>query len=497
MSTAAETVTISKREYEEFVRLQSEVAYLKQQLADVKRMIFGQKSERHIAGQSDANQTALELGLTANQQSLQTSTVETHTRTKKHIAQSNHPGRSPLPAHLRRVDITVEPQQDVTDMVVIDTEVTEELEYKEAELFVKRYIRHRYAPKNGAGAPVIAPLPYRPIEKGRPGPLLLAYLIVSKFVDHLPLYRLRRKFKRLGVVIAESTLSDWVIASAEALRPIHALIVEQIKASHYLQVDETQIRVLNSEKNKKGNNKLGYLWPCHAVEEKLACFYYYPSRNKQVANEILDGFAGLLQTDGYKGYTDVVQKAEITHLGCMAHARRYFEKALSNDRARAERALKYFRVLFAVESTTKDNREKRSLRRKRFSEPIMQSFKQWMYQQVEHTLPKSSLRKAINYSLNNWDALRMCLQHSEAQISNNLVENIIRPVAIGRKNYMFAGSARAAETIAMLYTIVASCKLNGVDPQTYIATVLEKIHGWKEKDLHQLLPVNFHATFKS
>jgi len=471
-------------------------------IAQLQRALFGQKRERFVG---PANQTALPF---ASDEAGEARRGQTHTEqityTRKKTLSDNHRGRVKLPEHLPVEEIEIYPEGDLTGMVCMGCQITEELEEVPAKLYIKRYIRYKYAPAspesadhadNGEGV-VIGELPERAIDKGIPGPNLLAGIITGKYVDHLPLYRQRQRFARHGVGIARSTIEGWVRQGGDKLTPLYDRLVEATKIQGYLQADETPIKVLES--NKKGACHQGYYWVYHNPINRMVLFDYRPTRGSPAPRSMLENFQGYLQTDGYGGYDKIGAKTGIRHLGCWAHARRQFEEALGNDRSRAETALCYIQKLYAIERQARTEQlssQQRKQLRLTNSRPVLDEFGRWLADQLttKKVLPKSPIGGAIQYTLARWDGLTSWLDDGHLEIDNNLVENAIRPVALGRKNYLFAGSHKSARRAAMIYSLMASCKIHGVDPQKWLAYVLVRIMTTKYNDIDCLYPQNFQA----
>ena len=307
-------------------------------------------------------------------------------------------------------------------------------------------------------------------------------------MDHLPFYGQIQIFEREGVQLADSTLNGWFNATARLLEPLYEALVDQMNDQDYLQADESPIKVQDG--HKEGATHLGYHWVYHAPESKRAVFDYQPSRSSERPKHFLQYYEGTLQTDGYTGYNTLGRGGSITHLACMAHARRYFEKALDNDRALAEYALKTIQLLYAVEQSFKDDQVDQQ-QRVSDATAILDQWKKWLDQQQQLVLPKSTIGTAVNYTLNLWSRLIKYVDNPKYLIDNNLIENIIRPLAIGRKNYLFAGSHEAAQKAAMFYSFFATCKLHGVEPYQWLKDVLSRLPETKVNNLSKLLPQNW------
>jgi transposase len=376
-------------------------------------------------------------------------------------------------------------------MTCIGKEVTEELECEPARFFIKRYIRYKYAAKNGEGVK-IADLPERVIDKGIPGAGLLASILVDKYIDHLPLYRQKQRFARENIQIASSTIEGWTKEALLKLEPLYGQLVFDTKTKGYLQVDETPIKVLDSD--KKGAAHQGYYWVYHAPLDGAVLFDYSPTRGSTEPLSILGNFKGYLQTDGYVVYEKYARSKDITHLACWAHARREFEKALDNDRPRAEKAMMLIQKLYAIERKAKEQQlDAAAIKELRLKEslPIVNEMGTWIFNEIKSTLPKSQIGKAMAYAYARWDALSAYLYDGSLHIDNNLVENAIRPIALGRKNYLFAGSHEAAQRAAMIYSFFAICKKHEVNPFHWLKYILENIMSINHKNLKDLYPQNF------
>lgn len=490
MSALQDTITISREEYENLLHFRKEAAYLKEELAQLKRLIFGKKNERFIP--SDSSQTSLGFEGEIAEDELPTE-HQTISYTKEKKSGKKQPVRLALPAHLPREEEILEPESKQEGAVKIGEAVTEILEYTPGKVYVKRYVRPKYLQSNQNGGNdqqiVVAPLPTLPIPSGNAGPGLLAHLMISKYVDHLPFYRQVQMFKREGVQLAESTISGWFKAVCKLMDPLYEEIRKQVLASGYINADETTIAVQSS--NKPGATHTGYQWFYYSPVAKLVVVDYQKSRGAQGPHDFLEGYKGVLQTDGYAGYEQFTDQKDITMLACMAHARRYFEKALDNDQQRASHALYEIQKLYILERQAKEDhltaKQLTELRREK-AVPTLHDLHQWMQQQYAQVAPKSSIGKAIAYSLKLWNRLVRYAENGSWHIDNNLVENSIRPVALGRKNYLFAGSHDAAQWAAMMYTFLGCCKLNEVEPYQWLKSTLEKMPDIKLSQMVTLLP---------
>ena len=462
------------------------IEYLESQLAMYRRMQFGQSRERF---EGDPNQTSLPF----EPEPVEAAHQEEEIREKIEYVRKrpNHKGRAKLPEHLPVEEIEIHPGGDLSDMVCIGREITEELECEPARFYIKRYIRYKYAAKSGEGVK-IAELPERVIDKGIPGAGLLAMVLTDKYVDHLPLYRQKQRFARENIQIASSTIEGWTREALIKLHPLYEQLIFDTKAKGYLQVDESPIKVLDSD--KKGAAHQGYYWVYHAPLDGTVLFDYSPTRGRQAPLPILGSFRGYLQTDGYAVYEKYARSKNVVHLACWAHARREFERALDNDRARAEKALLMIRRLYAVERRAREEKlAAEQIKELRLTEslPVINELGKWIFEEIKSTLPKSQIGKAMAYAYARWDGLSAYLYDGNLQIDNNLVENAIRPLALGRKNYLFAGSHEAAQRAAMIYSFFAICKKHEVNPFHWLKYTLENIMAINHKNLKDLYPQNY------
>ncbi|WP_154856408.1 IS66 family transposase [Cyclobacterium xiamenense] len=468
--------------------LKQKNAYLEAELAALKRMVFGSKQERFIPG--DNGQLTLGLHPETMELEEEEPIQVNYSRKKK----KRKAVRLELPAHLPRQSETIEPEGLDSGAKKIGESITEILEYTPGKIFVKQYIRPRYVQTDSCGDQTlrIGKLPSLPIPQGNAGPGLLAHLMISKFIDHLPYYRQVQQFKRQGVTLAESTISGWFSATCTLLTPLYELLCEKTLKASYLHADETPLPVQSSE--KKGATHTGYHWVYRAPEERLVCFDYRRNRGREGPELFLQGFQGALQTDGYAAYEVFSHRKGITLLACMAHARRYFEKALSNDAKRAKQMLVMIQKLYAIERKAKEagySHQQRYYYRKRMATRILKKMEKWMRVQsaCDTVLPKSGIGKALSYTQNLWPRLKRYKDNGAWEIDNNQVENSIRPVALGRKNYLFAGSHQAAEHAAMMYSFFGTCKLNGIEPYQWLKDTLNTIADARVNDLEKYLPI--------
>lgn len=485
--TKEELVKQVELSHSELEKKQIQIEFLKHQLEQYQKIVHGSKTEKFIPAQNP-EQITLDLDLPSDIKApLEKRQYIAYNRkaSKKQITERN--GRMEFPKDLPREEIIIEPAQDTTGFVKIGEEITEELEVTPAVFFVKKYVRPKYAKPNGQGV-VIAELPSRPINKGIPGPGLLATVLTDKYVDHLPIYRQVRRYQRMGVELSESTIGDWISDSCNLLTPLYDLLKRHTLNADYLQADESPIPVLDKAKKEKTHH--GYYWVYHAPKDKKIFFDYREGRGRDGPTEILKDFKGFLQTDGY-GVYEKFDVNGITTLNCMAHARRKFIEALDNDKERCNYVLERMQELYIVESFAREKNfsynERYKIRQKK-SVPILEELKAWFLIQLPKVPPASIMGKAIAYSYNRWGKLCEYTKHGHLEIDNNLIENAIRPIALGRKNYLFAGSHKAAQRAAMIYSFFAMCKYHNLNPYHWLKETLAKISDTKMSDLESLLP---------
>jgi hypothetical protein len=356
---------------------------------------------------------------------------------------------------------------------------------------VRRFIRPKYARPQEAGI-AIGPAPLRVIDKGIPGPMLLAHILVSKYADHLPLYRQLEIFKRGGIDIDDVTLNGWVKQTITLLEAIYRRIRDDMLKSGYLMADETTIKVL--DKDKEGSTHLGCYWAYLDPVRRSAMFVYEKGRAGSFVRTHLNGFRGYLQTDAYSAYDSLPQTyTDIIMMGCWTHVRRKFIDALAVEREQAQWFVEQIQLLYAIERFCRMRQMEPSERLaiREHAKPILQGIKARMLEIAPDLTPSNVLNTAIRYTLKQWDELLVYTTNGALEIDNNLVENSIRPIALGRKNYMFAGNHEAAQRNAVIYSILATCKACNINPMAYLADVLDKLPARKINNIEDLLPWNW------
>lgn len=459
-------------------------------------MIFGSKGEKFVASSAtEGVQPDLFPDSKLGEHTVVKTTLVKQYEKKQTKLTVKHPGRHPLPDSLRREVITLQPAEEVSDLQPVGREVKEVLEYQPGELYVKQFVRPEYIQPSADGLTarrLIAPLPAMPLEKSIAGPSLLTHLLVGKFVDHQPVYRQLEIFKRQQVTINHSTVSGWIKEAVALIEPVYNLHSKEVLNSNYLNADETTIKVL--DKDKKGTTHQGYYWVYYDTGRKLALFDYQPGRGALYPRAMLHNFKGYLQSDGYDAYETFDKLEGITTLCCWAHARRKFYEAITYDNHHAQIALGQIQSLYRIEEWCRDHHyapEQIKAYRGQYAVPILENMRENLQAILPKTLPKSPLGKAITYTLRRWDKLCVYTRDGILQIDNNLVENSIRPVALGRKNYLFAGSHERAQDAAMLYSLFATCRLHNINPEHWLTHLLKNINNTSKEKLQLLLPQHY------
>jgi transposase len=460
------------------------------QLYYLKRQLFGKKSEKLNPAQRLLFENLYDqVKSKIDQQKLPTAKLAQKRKN------ADHRGRNPLPKDLPREVIEIEPADEEKTCPVchkqkqrIGSEETEKLEYVPASFYVKKYVRYKYACKECESHISIGQLPPMAIDKGIAGEGLLAHIITSKYCDHNPLNRLEGILKRHGVDINVSTMCDWVGKSADLLEPLVKRMHAKILQSPKINTDDTPIPV--KSKKYRGSTYNGYLW-VYVGKEHNVVFDFTPTRSREGPVKFLGTYSGYVQADAYSGYDEFFRKSDATEVGCHAHARRKFDYALDTDPVRAARLLVLWGRLYDIERKAKDeNYSSAQLleARQKQAKPILAEIKTVLNEYKNRVLPKSPIGKAISYSLNQWEALNIYVDDPMLDIDNNLSERTLRMVVIGRKNYMFAGSEAGAWRAAIIYSLVASCKLNEIDPFRYFRDVLSRVSIHPADKIDELLP---------
>jgi transposase len=399
-------------------------------------------------------------------------TVPAHTRRKR--------GRKPLPDALPRVEVIHElPENerhcphDGSLLTEIGEVTSEQLDIVPAKIQVIRHIRKQYACRCGQCIKTAA-LPPQPIPKSMASPGLLAHITVSKYQDALPLYRQETILNRIGVDLPRATLANWMIQAGGLIQPLINLLRDRLLSYDILQMDETPVQVLK-EPGKTAQSK-SYLWLQRGgpPDQPVVLYDYDPGRGAGVPKRLLDGFQGYLQTDGYDGYNAVVAVNGLTHVGCMAHARRKFDEAVkaqgkNRQRGKAHRGLALIQKLYRIEKQARKlTPDARHDYRQRHAWPILDELRAWLDEALPQVPPTSATGRALNYLHSEWDKLIRYLDDGRLEIDNNGAENAIRPFVLGRKNWLFSASVKGVKASANLYSLIETAKANGLEPYAYL-----------------------------
>jgi transposase len=501
MASFSATLLKAQKDAEEIVRQRAEIVRkrteihakdikiqaLTLELAHHKRMRFANKSEAF----SPEQQQLFEESVSADESAIEAEVEQLTTAPKKR----SRAGRQPLPDHLPRIEHRHEPEtcncgQCGKELTKIGEDVSEQLDVEPARFFVHRHIRPQYACR-ACESVVAEPVPAAVIDGGLAAPGLHAWVMIQKYLDHLPLYRIEQISARNGVPIARSTLADWVGRIGVALQPLADRLAELLRERSILHADETPVQQLDPG---QGKTKRAYLWAYRSNDldhgPPIIVFDYQPGRAGSHAQDFLQGWLGCLMVDDYVGYKALFRSG-ITELACFAHARRkFFELHAANQSPIAAEALWRIAELYAIDSEGKglDADHRRQLRLSR-AQPALEALHQWLLHTRRTVAEGSGIAKAIDYSLKRWPALVRYATSGELPIDNNPVENAIRPIALGKKNWLFAGSERAGKRAAAIQSLLGTAKLNGLEPFAWLKDTLEKLPAWPNSRIDELLPL--------
>jgi len=477
------------------------VRQLQHQLEQLLRWRYGQKRER-----VDENQMFFEALAMVSAGAAPAPQEEPESPAEPMIHRRKGHGRRQLPANLPRKRVVYDVPEEQRHcphcpetMQNIGEEVSERLEYVPASLSVIEEACQKYACPKGCTV-VTAQKPMQPIEKGLPGPGLLAHVTVSKYADHMPLARQEGMFRRQGVELARSTLCDWMRRCAELAMPLYQLMKQRVLSSKAVQTDDTPVPVLDPELTR---TRTGRIWSYVGdAANPFTVYDYTPTREGEGPTAFLEDFAGYLQADAYSGYDAmyVDEERNVIEVACWAHARRKFFDAQSSDLMRSMIMLAYVRLLYDVERETKSKsitgEARRALRQEK-SLPILADIEAYLRREQSHVLPKSPIAEAIGYALNNWSALLRYCEDGDLEIDNNGAERSLRGIAVGRRNWMFYGSDNGGHTAAILGSLTTTCKRLHIDPFVYLRDVFERISAHPMNRLAELLPDQWKAAHQT
>ncbi len=487
-------------EFEKIILLQQQeiIAYkeryirLLEEFKLEKSRVYGTSSEKNIYQSDLFDEAGIELAVELKDQLDDTIDVPGYQRKK-------YPVRKAIPSDMPREVIVHDiPEHEKicgcgAHLVRIGEAFTEQIKYIPAKLSVVQHIRPKYACKPCQENVKIAPMPSLLLPKSFATPELVAYTIIAKYCDHIPLYRQQNIWDRLGIDMPRSSLCGWLLKVSELCEPLVKLLREHIIAYDYAQADETTLQVL--DEIGRSNKTKSYVWCYRGGGVKPSIVYeYQETRGGYHADEFLTGFKGYLQSDAYAGYNFADKDDGIIRVGCMAHARRKFADIIkiSKTNGLAHEAIKFFKALYKIEKEAREANVSPSARfalRDEKSKTILATFKTWLDNNLTKTPVQSKIGEAIRYSLSNWVLLNNYLKDGRIEIDNNLLENAIRPFAIGRKNWLFMGSPLGAKAGAIYYTLIETCKANNIEPYKYFCTMLHLIRECVvEDDYLKLLP---------
>lgn len=487
----------------EIGRYEQEINLLREQIRLLKQKLFGRKSEKYEeAGEALAvlfPEWGEPLPGAAEKKKEEVVEVAAHTRKKT--------GRKPLPEDLPRVVV----EHDLPEsekicgcgcvMSRIGEESSEQLDIIPAKYQVIRHVRYKYACKkcegveSESGAVKIASAPEQMIPKSIASSRLLAHIFVGKFCDSLPFYRQENQFMRAGIEISRANMCNWAVGVYNRCQPLLELLKKEVLSGPLINLDETTVQVLE-EPEREAKDK-SYMWVSRGGPPDRPVFYFHydPSRSGEVAEKLLSGYRGYVQTDGYPGYDFLDKWPGVIHVGCWAHVRRNFMEVIQaaggrRKNGKADETLAVIRKLYQIEKEIREMKPEEIVAvRQEKSKPILDEFGEWLKMNALQTLPKSLLGKAFNYAVKEWPRLVRYLEDGRLRMDNNLAENAIRPFVVGRKNWLFSGTPEGAQASAFFYSIIETAKANGLDPFDYLVHLFDRLPLAKDEGrLHRLLP---------
>jgi transposase len=479
------------------------IEQLQWRVGQLEKQLFGPKSDRAPSTEENLSKEQILMALfppPAEPPATREVAVEDESaRTEK--APRRRQMRTPAARALETVTERLEPAEKVCphcgrDKCEIGCEKSERFEYIPAKIIRHEMVRPKLACPCGQGTVAIAPLPPTPVEKGYPGPGLIAQVMLAKYDDHLPLYRQEQQFARLGVNFPRQMLCDWVEHGARWLQPVVRQMKAELLAGDYLQVDETPVKVMDPE--VKGKCATGYLWLAGRPGGDVI-FEFHPGRGKEYAQQLVGDFTGYLQRDGY-GVYGAMAKDEPTRFkpcGCMAHARRKLIEALDHQPTQAGWLVVEMRKLYFIERKARDEAltpAQRQDLRQRLSAPILAGMKERLDALRPALLPQSPLGKAVGYALAEWEPLNRYLEDGRLEIDNNLTENALRPSCVGKKNYLFFGHPEAGWRSAVIYSVIVSCRRRQIDPWLYLRDLMRRLPAAKNHEIPDLVPARWQPA---
>ena len=460
----------------------------------MEKQLYGASSERRPDERRSKEQVLLSLFAPAEPAAVQQVLIAL-----KESSSEPRVRRQPVAKVLETITERLEPQEKLCPhcgkaKCEIGCEKSERFEYIPSKIIRHEIVRPKLACPCGQGGVSIAPLPSQVIEQGQAGASLVAQVILSKYDDHLPLYRQQQQFLRLGANFARQTLCDWVEKGAQWLQAIVREMNRELLAGDYLQVDETPVRVMDPE--VQGKCATGWLW-VKAVPGGDVVFEFHPGRGQEYARQLVGNFKGYLQRDGYSAYGALARtNSGLIPAGCWGHARRKFVEAAELECAEAMEIVSEIGRLYLIERHARDEclkPEQRWKLRQELAKPLLEALPPRLEALREKHLPQSPLGKAIRYTLSQWQPLTRCLEDGRLEIDNNLTENAIRPSAVGKKKWLFIGHPEAGWRSAVIYSVIVS-RRRGIDPWQYLSDVLKRLPMMKHSEISSILPARWKPT---
>ena len=484
--------------------MQQVINDLRSMMAWFRKKLFGSMSEKHLPLDPNVLEpTLFDQHLTAEEQAkldAEVKAMEEQNAKVIEVKAHKRDVRKPVLSNnlpIEETHIYPEGVQDNPDYVEIGVENTDTLAIQPAKMYIKRIVRHKFVLRSQLQIEdpdrqtfLIAPLPETIRPKSMVDASLLADILINKYIYHLPFYRQIQKYKELGVLLNDATINDWFTSVCERLRPLYDKLREQIMSSDYIQVDESTLPVIDNEKHRAVK---GYMWAVrNALTGDVYFHYDMGSRSGDTARKLIGGYRGAVQTDGYEVYESFENTPGKRMIGCWAHVRRKFVEALDENKKYASEAIVYIGKLYKIEEEMREaglTPEEIKERRQKESYPIIQEFEKWMDSVANKFTPKSRMGKALVYTYTLLPRLSRYVLDGRYNIDNNGIENAIRPLALGRKNFLFAGNHDAAVRAAIVYSLFSSCKAAQIETRTWLEDILKRIPS--EKSIEQLLPGNW------
>ena len=501
-ATVASLSATNKEQSEQIKDLQERIKELTAQVAWLNRQLFGRKSEKLRAYDPNIPDLFADefAGLQHQAEEKRDEAVGKIEKESAEVRKQNRQNRKMIEDLPVLETETIEPTGvDLSLYRRIGEEITKVVKHKPGMLYVKEIIRPKYALKDSTMLPPagqkgveIAPMPLMPVDKCIADTSLLAEILLQKYEYHVPFYRQIRQYRHLGLKgLTESTLDGWFKKTVELLKPLYESLKKEVFSCDYVQADETTIPVINRGKHKAEKE---YLWMVRSVMEKLVIFHYdMGSRSGSVIESLASQyrFKGYLQCDGFAGYeTAFKTNPDVRLVNCMAHIRRDFEHALGENKKEAEYGLAQIQYMYRIEHCCDKaglSSDGRKAKRRELTRPIMEAMKTWMETEGIKYSPQSLIGKAVSYAYTRWDNMMRCLEDGRLLLDNNLAENAIRPIALGRKNYLFCGNHEAAVNMSVICSLLATCKAHDVNPRDYLKDIIAQMPYHKKSADEKLL----------